>query len=180
MKLEFRPAADADAPAIAALLNGAYRGESSRQGWTTEADLLAGLRTNTDEVLKQLHTPDSYFLLCLESGVLMGCICLEKYGNAAHLGMFAVQPHRQGVGVGRQLLDFAEQQAITLWQAEHTEMTVITQRKELIEYYQRRGYRRTGVLKPFPMKSALWTPLVSGLQLEVLKKTLKIGDKLYA
>lgn len=180
MNLEFRFAVDTDAPAIAALLNTAYRGESSRQGWTTEADLLAGLRANTAEVLKQLHAPDSFFLLCLESGLLLGCICLEKHGEGAHLGMFAVQPHRQGAGVGKRLLDLAEQQAITRWHSSHAEMTVITLRAELMDYYQRRGYRRTGVLKPFPMKSTLWTPLVSGLQLEVLEKTLKIGDRLYA
>lgn len=178
--MEFRFAADTDASAITTLLNTAYRGESSRQGWTTEADLLAGLRASTAEVLKQLHAPDSFFLLCLESGSLLGCICLEKYGEGAHLGMFAVQPQRQGTGIGRQLLDFAEQQAITLWHSRHVEMTVITLRAELIDYYLRRGYQRTGVLKPFPIKSALWTPLVSGLQLEVLEKVLKVGDTLYA
>lgn len=180
MNLEFRFAVDTDAPAIATLLNAAYRGASSRRGWTTEADLLAGLRANTTEVLKQLHTPNSLFLLCLESGLLLGCICLEKYGEGAHLGMFAVQPHRQGVGVGRQLLDLAEQQAVALWQAMRAEMTVITRRAELMDYYQRRGYRRTGVLKPFPMKSGLWQPLVAELQLEVLEKPLQIGDQRYA
>lgn len=180
MKLEFRLAVDADAPTIATLLNMAYRGESSRQGWTTEADLLDGLRTDTTEVLKQLHTPGSLFLLCLESGELLGCICLEKHGKGVHLGMFAVQPHRQGAGVGKQLLELAERQAIALWQAMHAEMTVITRRTELIGYYQRRGYRRTGVLKPFPMKSSLWAPLVAELQLEVLEKPLQIGDQLYA
>lgn len=180
MKLTFRKANIEDAAAIAALVNSAYRGESSRRGWTTEADLLAGLRTETGEVLKMLAAENSQFLLCLEATALIGCVYLEKSGDAAHLGMFAVQPQHQGLGAGKQLLAYAEQIALETWRAQKIVMTVITRREELLAFYQRRGYRRTGVLKPFPMKSSLWTPLVTDLQLEVLEKPLQIGDQLYA
>jgi len=180
LKLAFRTATDEDAPGIATLVNTSYRGEPSRQGWTTEADLLAGLRTETSEVLKLLAAEHSQFLLCLESTALVGCVCLEKCGDAAHLGMFAVQPQRQGQGAGKQLLAFAEQTAVETWGTKRMVMSVITRREELLAFYQRRGYRRTGVLKPFPAQSRLWTPLVSDLQLELLEKPLQIGSHLYA
>ena len=172
MKLVFRKAVSVDATRIAALINSAYRGETSRHGWTTEADLLSGARTEIDEVLGLIGADDSMLLLCLDAEELLGSVTLEKHGDAAHLGMFAVHPQQQGQVIGKQLLAFAERTAVETWGVNRMVMSVITLRHELIAFYQRRGYHLSGVLKPFPAESKLWTPLVSSLQLGVMEKPL--------
>lgn len=172
MKLIFRRASSADAARIAALINSAYRGETSRQGWTTEADLLSGARTEIDEILSLIEADNSMLLLCIDAEILLGSVTLEKQGDAAHLGMFAVQPQQQGQGIGKQLLAFAEHAAAETWGVKRMVMSVITLRHELIAYYQRRGYCLNGELKPFPGESKLWTPLVSSLQLGLMEKPL--------
>jgi ribosomal protein S18 acetylase RimI-like enzyme len=173
LKPVFRKAVSTDAASIAALINSAYRGESSRHGWTTEADLLSGLRTEIDEVSSLILAETAMLLVCFDGITLLGSITLEKHGDAAHLGMFAVQPQQQGQGIGKQLLAFAERIAVETWAVTSMTMSVITLRQELIAFYQRRGYRLTGVLKAFPAESKLWTPLVSSLQLGLMEKTLE-------
>ncbi len=150
--LSFRPATCTDVPAIVRLVDSAYRGEASRAGWTTEADLLDGQRTDAEAVAEMLREPGSTVLLAEENGgELVGCCRLERRrGAEAYFGMFSVQPPRQGEGVGRQLLAEAERVARDDWAATMMIMTVIVQRAELIAWYERRGYRRTGETEPFP------------------------------
>jgi ribosomal protein S18 acetylase RimI-like enzyme len=149
--VSFRHATTADVPAIVQLVESAYRGEPSRTGWTTEADLLDGQRTDAEAVAEMLGDPASTLLLAEEAGQLVGCCGLERRpGGEAYFGMFSVQPLRQGGGVGRQLLAEAERLARDDWAATAMVMTVIEQRAELIAWYERRGYRRTGETEPFP------------------------------
>jgi ribosomal protein S18 acetylase RimI-like enzyme len=149
--LTFRRASEADVPAIVALVESAYRGEVSRAGWTTEADLLDGQRTDAEAVARILATPDSAVLLAEATGRLLACCQLEQRQPAqAYFGMFSVQPTGQGQGVGRQVLAEAERIARDEWGATTMIMTVLAQRSELIAWYERRGYRRTGELRPFP------------------------------
>lgn len=150
--LSFRHATAADVTAIVGLVESAYRGEASRTGWTTEADLLDGQRTDTEAVAEMLHGPGNTVLLAEEEGgQLLGCCRLERRpGGEAYFGMFSVQPLRQGEGVGHQLLCEAERIARDDWAATTMVMTVIAQRAELIAWYERRGYRRTGSTEPFP------------------------------
>jgi ribosomal protein S18 acetylase RimI-like enzyme len=150
--LSFRSATSADVPAIVRLVDSAYRGEASRAGWTTEADLLDGQRTDAEAVAEMLREPGSTVLLAEENdGKLVGCCRLERRpGAEAYFGMFSVKPLRQGSGVGRQLLAEAERIARDDWAAAMMSMTVIAQRAELIAWYERRGYRRTGETEPFP------------------------------
>lgn len=157
---------------IAALVNSAYRGESSKQGWTTEADLLAGLRTNAEEIQRLIATDDSMFLLCTAKAELIGSVHLQKQAEQVYLGMVAVNPLLQGRGIGKQLLAAAEQAAQESWTVNKAVMSVIACRNELIAFYQRRGYRRTGVSKEFPVNPELWTPKVTDLRLEILEKEL--------
>jgi ribosomal protein S18 acetylase RimI-like enzyme len=157
---------------IAVLVNSAYRGESSKQGWTTEADLLAGLRTDAEEIQCLISTGDSMFLLCRAKAELIGSVHLQKQAEQVCLGMLAVSPSLQGRGIGKQLLEAAEQAAQDIWAVNKAVMSVITCRHELIAFYQRRGYRRTGVNKEFPANPELWTPKVADLRLEILEKVL--------
>ena len=172
--LSMSKAEEQDAEQIAALLNAAYRGESSKQGWTTEADLLAGRRTDTEEVRRLILSDDSLFLLSRTKTELIGSVHLQKQAKQLCLGMLAVSPPLQGKGIGKQLLLAAEQAAQELWAVNKSVMTVVSCRNELIAYYQRRGYRRTGVSKAFPVNPELWTPKVADLRLEILEKNLSI------
>lgn len=144
-----RWATPADIEAIVTLVESAYRGDSGRQGWTTESDLIAGQRTDVEEVSTLMTTPDTYFLLAEDKGHLIASCLLEHQGDALYFGMFAVQPTRQGDGTGKQMIAWAEEHARSL-NCSSVRMQVISVRKELIAWYQRRGYQETGETMPFP------------------------------
>jgi len=170
----FRKAVLTDAEAISKLVNMAYRGESSRAGWTTEADILDGLRTSADEVERLITSEDTIVLLCLDDDELLGSICLEKVNAIVHIGMFVVNPILQANGIGKCLLAEAEKFAQETWAVNKFQMHVITLRHELIAFYERRGYWRTGLLSEFPVNLAVWQPKLAGLQLETLEKSALI------
>jgi ribosomal protein S18 acetylase RimI-like enzyme len=168
--LSFRRATAEDAQAITDLVNSAYRGETSRQGWTTEADLLDGLRTTPQEIQQLITAQDSFLLLCHQGAMLAGSVHVEKQSEQAYIGMFVVRPDIQGAGIGKHLLKEAETLASKEWGVSSFIMIVITSRHELIAFYERRGYRRTGEFSEFPVNPELWTPKVSGLKMERMKK----------
>lgn len=157
---------------IAALVNSTFRGESSKQGWTTEADLLVGRRTDTKEILQLISNDDSMFLMCKNDEELIGSVHLQKQAEQVCLGMLAVSPILQGKGIGKHLLLAAEQAAQETWAVSKSVMTVISCRNELVAFYERRGYKRTGISTAFPVNPDLWVPKVADLRLEVLEKTL--------
>ena len=140
----------ADAAAITALLNSAYRGESSKQGWTTEAHLIAGdVRTKESGVKEVIQQPGSVILKYTdESGKATGCVNLQQHNDKIYLGMLSVSPQLQGAGIGKQLLKAAEEYALQV-DCKAVYMTVISVRKELINWYERYGYKDTGERKPF-------------------------------
>jgi GNAT superfamily N-acetyltransferase len=150
--LVVRRADEDDVDAILTLVESAYRGESSRAGWTTEADLLDGRRTDT-EAVRAMVTGDTSMMLVAERasrGPVACCQLESRAGGVAYFGAFAVVPALQGGGVGGALLDAAERTAVQTWGVTTMEMTVIAQREDLIAWYLRRGYRRTGETRPFP------------------------------
>ena len=170
----FRIAAPSDAATLALLVNSAYRGDSSRAGWTTEADLLSGQRTDVREILRLIEAQNSLLLLALNDEEIVGSVHLGRVdATRAYLGMLVIKPVLQGRGLGSQLVRVAETRAIDEWNAVRMEMQVITLRGELIAYYERRGYRRTGEIRPFPAEPEFGLPKVAGLQLAVLEKLLR-------
>ncbi len=171
-RIDFCRGLISDAGEIVRLVNSAYRGESSKAGWTTEADLLGGQRTDIDEVSQLIEKPDSLFLLCLEEGELAASIHLERWGNMAKFGMLAVRPALQGRGIGKRLLLEAESWVRFAWQSEKVGLNVLVLRDELIAYYERRGYGKTGRLEDFPEDLRFGIPKVPGLRFEWLEKTL--------
>ncbi len=148
--LTFRAATPAETTAIVALVESAYRGESGRRGWTTESDLLDGPRTSRWEVRALLKKPDSRVLLAHRADAPVGCAHIRKQGGSCHFGMFAVAPELQRGGVGKRLLHEAERVAREEYGCVQMELNVIAVRAELIAWYERRGYRRTGKRRPFP------------------------------
>lgn len=150
LQLTFRDAIDADVPALVELIQSAYRGDSSRAGWTTEADILQGQRTDPQGVRDVVENPGSRLLVVEREGEPVACCQLEHRGEAAYFGMFAVRPSLQGAGLGKVIIAEAERSVREGWGAREMHMTVISVREELIAWYERRGYRRTGKLTPFP------------------------------
>ncbi len=169
----FRTATEADVPALVALIESAYRGEASRAGWTTEADLLEGQRTDPEGVAAVIGGADSRMVVVEEDGGLVACCQLERRGEHAYFGMFAVRPRRQGGGLGKVIIAEAERFARQEWGAAEMHMTVISARDDLIAWYERRGYRRTGRMTPFPYGDERFgLPRRTDLQFELLVKEL--------
>ncbi|KAG9255533.1 acyl-CoA N-acyltransferase [Emericellopsis atlantica] len=153
--LTFRIAApsDPDVSNVLALVRSAYRGDASRAGWTTEADLLADERIDHAGVLAKIADPNGVILMAHdETGALASCCELLKRpdGKLAYFGLFAVDPTRQAGGIGRQVLAEAERYAKQVFGVERMEMSVIWTRDELIAWYVRRGYTKTEETRPFP------------------------------
>jgi len=170
--LRLRAAQAADIPAVAALINSAYRGASAN-GWTTEAHLLAGQRIDEAGLSKTMAEPDTVFLLCFDGESLIGSVQLQKAREGVgYLGMFVVRPGLQGRGLGRWFMSRAEAEARRLWGVTRMTMTVIGLRAELIAYYERCGYVRTGERLPFPFEDGLSAALVDGIDLVVMEKDL--------
>ncbi|TYB39846.1 GNAT family N-acetyltransferase [Micromonospora sp. AP08] len=168
-----RTARPADVAALVDLVESAYRGERSRAGWTTEADLLAGQRTDPDMVAEAVTSPDGTVLVVEDATGIVACCQLERRDDHVYFGMFAVDPGRQGGGLGRDLLAEAERYARDEWHTGEMRMTVITQREDLIAWYERRGYVRTGELSPFPYGDERFgRPLRPDLAFETLSKKL--------
>lgn len=172
-KPTFRTAGAADVPALVALIQSAYRGDSSRAGWTTEADILGGQRTDPEAVASVVNDPASRMLVVETDGAVAACCQLENRDGHAYFGMFAVDPARQGGGLGRQVLAEAERLAREEWGAAEMHMTVISVREDLIAWYVRRGYVRTGRTSPFPYGDERFgLPKRDDLEFELLVKKL--------
>lgn len=163
-------ATEADVPTLNALVNGAYRGEGSRKGWTTEADLLDGIRTDEAGLRAMLQNLAVRILKYEQDGQLLGCVYVEKKGTDLYLGMLTVSPDAQTNGIGKRLLLAAEQMAIDQ-HCRAVTMTVITARHELIAWYERRGYQATGEKQPFPDDPRFGIPK-QPLEFIVLKKNV--------
>ena len=161
-----------DVPVIRQLLNSAYRGESSRQGWTTEAHLIGGeVRTSDEQVLQTMHGAGSVFLKYIdESGKMVACVNLQQQHHKLYLGMFSVSPGMQGSGIGKKMLGAAEEYALQL-QCSSIYMSVISVRTELIDWYKRNGYAETGERKPFEQDDISGTHL-QPLEFLILEKKL--------
>ena len=196
-QLVFRNATLADVSAVVELVESAYRGEASRAGWTTEADLLDGQRTDEIEIREiicgthsrirlaeqspaglqildqiQAHTPSQDRSLP-HAASLVGCVRIENAGDAGYIGMVSVLPTLQSAGIGRQLLHEAERVIRDELRLPRARMTVIGQRDTLITWYQRCGYSLTGKQEKFPYgQPRAGTPRRDDLYFEVLEKTL--------
>jgi len=155
--------------AICDLVNLAYRGE---KGWTRETDLVAGDRCDLVEIQQLLNNPNSHLLVAFEQDKLIACINLEHQQECVYIGLFSVEPNLQAMGVGREVLSLAEDYALHKLNAHRCLMVVVSQRPELIAYYERRGYQRTGQLEPYPDHLNVGSPLEKNLMIETLQKWL--------
>jgi len=163
-------ASENDIPLLVALMDRAYRGEGSKQGWTSEADLFSGTRRTDETVVYDLmQKPDAIFLKYVnEINIIEGCVFLHKKGYRLYLGMLSVSPTAQARGVGSQLLTAADEHARII-NCSSIYMTVISIRTELIAWYERKGYIKTGQVVPFPAEERFGIP-TQPLEMIVLEK----------
>ena len=172
--MNFDRAGTGDIDALHVLVESAYRGESARRGWTHEADLLGGQRTDA-RALREIITADRQVILLARNGPdIAGCVQLSPVGEGlAYLGLLTVDPALQASGLGKLLLAESERFVRDHWQAKAIEMTVIRQRTDLIAYYERRGYVCTGELRPFPHGDERFgRPKSPALEFAVLRKPI--------
>lgn len=149
--LTIDPARRDDLAPLHAVIESAYRGDSARSGWTHEADLLDGQRTDPEALAAMLDDPAQCILVARDDDRIVGCVALADKGEGVcYLGLLTVSPALQAAGLGRRLIAAGEDHARARFGARRMEMTVIAQRTELIAWYERRGYRRTGEQRPFP------------------------------
>ena len=164
-------AAAADVPELTKLVNSAYRGDSSKQGWTTEANLIDGMRIDEDTFYSYFENANVSILKNTdEDGKITGSVYLENRGPKLYVGMFSVSPWVQNKGVGRNLLLAAEDYAREL-NCNALTMTVISTRLELISWYERRGFTATGEILPLPVDKKLWL-VEQPIEMMVMEKEL--------
>lgn len=180
IKFDVREAGPLDAPAIARLVNRAYRGEEGMRSWTTEASIIGGQRVDSDGVLEMIAPPRSTILLAEESGAvaqaraLAGCVHVARHSSGdGYFGMLAVDPDHQKARLGATLIEAAEKWARRLHGASAMRLSVISIRHELVSYYERKGYHATGECTPFPYGDPRFgLPLVEGLVLATYRKLI--------
>lgn len=172
---DIRPATHSDINVLHALVESAYRGDSARKGWTHEADLLDGQRTDIAMLASVIDDLDQRILVAMRGEAMVGCVQISRKSNdTSYLGLLTVEPTRQGSGLGKLLITAAEEFAKKEFNARWMEMTVIRQRDELIEYYERRGYIPTGEERPFPLEDPRFgLPKTGALAFVVLTKQLE-------
>ena len=174
MHIEFTQADESHIDALVQLVNSAYRGESSKKGWTTEANLLDGQRIDSQQIAELIQKENSAILIAEDDDTskLLGCVHLEQQGNKCYLGMLTVDPALQKEGIGNMLLTESEAFA-QFWDCTHLKMTVISVRNELIAWYEKKGFRKTAETQPFPYGDERFgIPKVPDLHFVVMEKRL--------
>lgn len=168
----FRVAVPADAPAIATLVNAAYRPADGNGGWTHESAFISGDRTTATQVRAAMSRDDSAVLLGLTDDRTVACVQVEHEGSHCYIGMLAVLPALQGAGIGKEMLAHAERYAVAHCQANEARMLVVSARSELIAFYLRRGYVPTDTTMPYPSAAGVGRPRRDGITIQVLAKPL--------
>jgi len=165
--ITFRIATRDDLPALHPVIERAYRGETARGGWTNEADLIEGARTDIPTLTAIVDDPAQRLLIALRDGAIIGCVQLSDRGDGlCYLGLLCIDPTLQAGGYGKLLVTAAEDTARDVFGATTMEMTVIDVRRTLIAFYERRGYRVSGEKRDFPI------PLDPPFFMDVLVKEL--------
>jgi ribosomal protein S18 acetylase RimI-like enzyme len=160
----------ADVPRLALLIERAYRGPEAAKGWTNEAEILTGPRSSPAEIEGLIRDKDSRFVTGFRGDKLVGCALIQREGDGAYFGMFAIDPDIQGGGLGKAMMTRCEEAVRELWGAKSLRLQVISLRHQLIGWYERRGYVQTGEHEPFPFDTATGA-LRTDFDLTVLRKT---------
>ncbi len=171
----FREAKIEDIPQIVDLVNISYRSKEFK-GWTSEADIVKGDRINNAQV-QELFQNDSKVFVMFKDEELIGCVHVHKQNDSCYIGMLTTHPNVQNMGIGKEILKLAEEHSIKNYSINCFEMSVLSVREELINFYERRGYKRTGDNEPYPVNANVGTPLSSEIQvLHLVKEINRYAD----
>lgn len=169
-ELNFRVARVDDSAEIAQLVNEAYRPAPGMGGWTHESDLVSGKRINSEKVESLIKQENSTILAGVLGSIIVTCVHIEKESTNCYIGMLAVSPSLQGLGKGKEVLAHAEEYAKKSFNPNNFVMVVVAARTELISFYLRRGYKKTGTTMQYPLDAGVGTPKIDLLQIETLHK----------
>lgn len=158
-----------DSPEIVSLVNTAYRSKEVK-GWTSESGMIGGDRINSKQVKVLLETKKSFLFLAFDQEKLIGCVHIQIEKNLGHIGLLTTHPKIQNLGLGKKLLQFAENYCVEHYHINTFEISVLSTRKELIEFYERRGYVFTGKVDSYPIDAQVGRPLLSDIQVLYFKK----------
>lgn len=178
MKTFLRSASKLDAGKIAQLVNRAYRPLTQERGWTHEADLVAGQRT-TEEQVRSLFCPQSSILVAHQDTEIVACVHVKSHECSAEIGMLAIDPGYQTQGLGKLMLECAERHALAHFGATAFNICVLSSRLELIAFYERRGYTRTGKTMAYPVSAGIGKPILDGLLVETMTKKMGIASSIF-
>ena len=167
--MEIRLATLSDSPEIVSLVNTAYRSKEV-QGWTSEAEIIEGDRINLEQVKALIETKKSFLFLAFDQRKLIGCIHIQLEKNLGHISLLTTHPKIQNLGLGKRLLQFSEDYCFEHYHINAFELSVLSTRKELIEFYERRGYIFTGKVDSYPVDEQVGKPLSSEIQVLYFKK----------
>ncbi|WP_439640833.1 GNAT family N-acetyltransferase [Nevskia sp.] len=162
----------ADADAIAQLVNAAYRPAPGGAGWTHESALVSGPRVTAAQVRSALSQAGRLILVARTTTGIAACVEIRNHGARCLLGMLAVAPAGQCTGLGKRMLEQAERHAADIWHCSTVRISVLSQRRELLSFYRRRGYLPTGLVTPYPVAGGVGEPRVDGLTIDTLEKAL--------
>lgn len=165
-----RIATQQDAAELAALVNAAYRPGKGDGGWTHEAALVDGERTNPEQLAMLLARDDGVMLLGRRDGATLACVDLRHQGDTVTIGMLAVQPSLQNAGLGKIMLAHAETCAVHLFNPQRLLMHVVEARQELVDFYTRRGYALSGKTSAYPSGDGVGTPKIELRLVELHKR----------
>ena len=157
-----------EASELSQLINTAYRGE---YGWTKETEIVSGERSNINELKALITNSEVHILVAKENKKIIACFCIEQKKSQSYIGLLAVNSNYQNKGLGKEILRLAEEYALNELNSNEYIMVVISQRKELIAFYERRGYKRTGEIEQYPVHLNVGEPITKNLTIEHLKKT---------
>ena len=154
---------------IAYLVNQAYRGEI---GWTKEGHLVSGDRVSSKQIENIILNKNSYLLVVKNNVNIISCICIDEKDDSAYFGLFAVNPNMQSKNIGKQVLQLAEKYTRDILRLDKIKMVVISQREELVSYYERRGYIKIKINQDYPKNLDVGSPKIKGLTIEHLEKSI--------
>jgi ribosomal protein S18 acetylase RimI-like enzyme len=172
-----RPANVHDVDALMAMVNAAYRPPPGNAGWTHESKLVTGPRINRVQLLNAVAESTGVLLVKVLNNSIVACVQIQRQGADSYIGMLTVSQSEQKLGLGKAMLDYAETYAITEFSAERLIMVVLSARHELIEFYFRRGYARTGEVRAYPVDAGVGTPKTADLMIETLEKKVMMKSE---
>jgi GNAT superfamily N-acetyltransferase len=171
--LQFPLALPEQAGEITSLVNSVYRGEGAKKGWTTEADILGGIRITEEKIREAVNAENNVIMLTVFDNKIIACVHLEKEDNFCWLGLLSVDVNYQTYGLGKILIEKSEKFAKEKFGCDEMKMKVISVRKELVDYYKRRGYSLTGGREDFlTAEDTFGEPKTDNLYFEVMSKKL--------